>query len=113
VKQHPVLGARLILSSDALLDLAAVVAYEHHIKTDGSGYPTFLYRRPTHYITRLIQLCDIYNALRSARPFRPPWPAEIVSSFLNERAGFEFHPGLASALTAMMRRFESRGAWAD
>ena len=113
VTQHPVQGARLILNADAMLDEAAIVAYEHHIKTDGSGYPELTYRRPTHYLTRLIQLCDIYHALRSPRPFRPAWPAEIVSSFLTERAGFEFHPALSSSLTAMMRQYEGNGEWTD
>src|SRR5690606_31694444 len=109
LKRHPIEGARIILAADAFLDLPAIVAYEHHIRTDGSGYPTLRYRRPTHYVTRLVQLCDIYNALRSPRPFRPAWPAEIVCSFLSERAGFEYHPALATALIAMMRRYESVG----
>ena len=106
IKQHPQEGARLILESDATFDLPAIAAYEHHMKSDGSGYPKVRFPRPPHYVSRLIQLCDIYQALRSPRPFRRPWPPEIVASFLNERAGFEFHPALASALTQMMQRLE-------
>jgi putative nucleotidyltransferase with HDIG domain len=106
IKQHPQEGARLILEADATFDLPAIVAYEHHMKADGSGYPKLRFPRPPHYVSRLVQLCDIYQALRSPRPFRRPWPPEIVASFLNERAGFEFHPALASALTLMMQRLE-------
>lgn len=106
IKEHPIEGARIILASDPSLELAAVVAYEHHLKVDGSGYPRLTYPRPGHYVSRLVQLCDIYHALRSPRPFRQAWPREIIYSFLNERAGFEFHPALAAALTRMTQQLD-------
>lgn len=106
IKEHPIEGARVILTSDPSLELAATVAYEHHLKVDGSGYPRLTYPRPGHYVSRLVQLCDIYHALRSPRPFRQPWPRDIIYSFLNERAGFEFHPALAAALTRMTQQLD-------
>jgi putative nucleotidyltransferase with HDIG domain len=106
IKDHPVEGARIIMASDASLELAATVAYEHHLKVDGSGYPKLTFPRPGHYVSRLVQLCDIYHALRSPRPFRQPWPRDIIYSFLNERAGFEFHPALAAALTRMTQQLD-------
>jgi HD-GYP domain-containing protein (c-di-GMP phosphodiesterase class II) len=102
VKRHPEEGARIVLAADASLDLAAIVAYEHHIKIDGSGYPRPTFRRSAHYVSRLVQVCDVYHALKSPRPFRPPWPDEIITSFLTERAGFEFHPALAAALVVLV-----------
>lgn len=104
IKQHPVEGARLIVQADASLELAAVVAYEHHIRMDGSGYPALTFPRPSHYAARLVQLCDVYHALHSPRPFRQAWPQDIIFSFINERAGFEFDPELAHALTAMLQQ---------
>jgi putative nucleotidyltransferase with HDIG domain len=104
VKEHPVQGARALLAAGPSLELAAVVAYEHHLKVDGSGYPKLAYPRAAHYVSRLVQLCDVYHALCSPRPFRPPWPQEIIVSYLNERAGFEFHPALAASLTALLSR---------
>ncbi len=106
VKEHPLEGARIILQSDPSFELAAVVAYEQHMKVDGSGYPKPIYPRPAHYVSRLVQLCDVYHALRTPRPFRQPWPREIIYSFINERAGFEFHPALAAALTQMTQQLD-------
>lgn len=103
VKRHPEEGARIVLAADASLDLAAIVAFEHHIKIDGSGYPRPTFRRSAHYVSRLVQVCDVYHALKSPRPFRPPWPDEIIASFLTERAGFEFHPALTAALVNLVR----------
>lgn len=110
IKQHPQEGARILLQADSSLDMAAIVAFEHHMKADGSGYPKVRLPRAPHYVSRLVQLVDVYHALRSPRPFRQPWPLEIVASYLNERAGFEFHPALAIALTTLMQRLESAPA---
>ncbi|MGH7503213.1 MAG: HD-GYP domain-containing protein [Longimicrobiales bacterium] len=104
VKQHPVDGARILIAAGAQLDLAAVVAYEHHLKMDGSGYPRLHYPRSPHYVSRLVQVCDVYEALNSKRPYRPAWPTEIILSYLNERAGFEFHPALTGAFAALVQR---------
>ncbi len=110
VKRHPVEGARILLAADASLDLAAVVAYEHHLRMDGSGYPHLVYPRSAHYVSRLVQLCDVFVALASPRPYRAAWPLEIILSFLSERAGFEFHPTLSGALTELVQQFVTRNA---
>ncbi|HKJ02770.1 MAG TPA: HD domain-containing phosphohydrolase, partial [Longimicrobiales bacterium] len=48
INSHTVEGARLIIESEQNLDVAAVVAYEHHARLDGRGYPAMLYKRPGH-----------------------------------------------------------------
>jgi HD-GYP domain-containing protein (c-di-GMP phosphodiesterase class II) len=101
---HPVLGARAIIASGAPLELAAIVAAEHHVRIDGTGYPKLTYPRAGHPVSRLVQVCDNFHALRSARPFREPWPHEVVLSFLQQRAGFEFDPEPVSALVRLMNR---------
>ena len=103
VTQHPQNGAAIIIESDAGLDLAAVVAYEHHIKPDGTGYPTLIYPRTSHRVAQLIGVCDTFHALRSPRPFREPWPLEVVFSFLQQRAGFDFDPEMVGIVTKLMR----------
>jgi HD-GYP domain-containing protein (c-di-GMP phosphodiesterase class II) len=102
-KSHPREGAALLLAAHESLDLAAVVAYEHHLRMDGSGYPKLTYPRSAHFVSRLIQVCDVFCALSTDRPYRKAWPLEVILSFLDERAGFEFHPTIASALTSLVR----------
>lgn len=104
VKRHPVEGARIIIEADTALELPSVVAYEHHLRADGTGYPVLRFPRPPHYVSSMVQLCDVYHALRSPRPFRQAWPNDLAFSFINERAGFEFDPTLASAMIAMVKK---------
>lgn len=108
MNNHPVEGARLILASDANLDLAAVVAYEHHIMLNGGGYPKLTYDRPCHHISKLVHVCDVYDALRTKRPYRDAWPSAQVLAYLEERSGTEFDGELAHAFTQMMREWEPR-----
>ena len=105
---HPVEGARIIIETEEHLDLAAVVAYEHHIMIDGGGYPTLKYRRDCHYASKLVHVCDVYDALRTNRPYRSAWPAHRVMSYIREKAGSEFDSELATAFVAMMDKWESR-----
>lgn len=110
VTRHPIDGATIIVEADASLDLAAVVAYEHHVKPDGSGYPALTYPRSVHRVAQLVAVCDTYHALRSPRPFRDAWPPEIVFSFLQQRAGFDFDIEMVNVITTMMRPAEAGAA---
>jgi putative nucleotidyltransferase with HDIG domain len=103
LRKHPVDGARLILAREQKLDLAATVAYEHHIMLNGLGYPRFRYQRETHFASRLVHLCDVFDALCTARPYRDAWATEMALAYLEERAGTDFEPQLAEAFTGMMR----------
>ena len=102
MNRHPTDGARLILESNKNLDLAAVVAYEHHVMVDGGGYPKFRYPRACHPASRLIHVCDVFDALRTHRPYREAWPLDRVFAELRERAGIEFDPQLVEPFIAMI-----------
>jgi putative nucleotidyltransferase with HDIG domain len=105
---HTVAGARIIIETEEHLDLAAVVAYEHHIMIDGGGYPTLKYRRDCHYASKVVHVCDVYDALRTHRPYRSAWAADKVLSYIVEKSGLEFDPDLAAAFTTMMRKWENQ-----
>jgi putative nucleotidyltransferase with HDIG domain len=103
MNQHPVDAAKMILESEEELELAAVVAYEHHIMLNGGGYPTVHYPRECTLASRLVHVCDVFDALSTTRPYREAWPLEKVLSYLEERAGTEFDPDLVTTFTRMMR----------
>jgi len=108
IQNHTVEGARILLASGRGMELAATVAYEHHLSFTGEGYPKLTYRRQTHEASRLVQVCDVYDALRTRRPFRPPWPADRAIRFLQEKAGSHLDPEYVSAFVRMIRLWEPR-----
>lgn len=110
INRHPVDGARLLLDTERGLDTAAIVAYEHHIMHDGGGYPSLHYCRACHSASRLAHVCDVYDALRTHRPYRTAWSSEQVLEYIRQRAGTEFDPDVASSFVAMMGQWEHRFA---
>ena len=106
MQQHPVAGARLIIESGRRLDLAAAVAHEHHIMINGHGYPKRHYDRDCHKASKIVHVCDVFDALRTRRPYRDSWESERALAYIEERAGTEFEPEAATAFVAMMRKAE-------
>jgi putative nucleotidyltransferase with HDIG domain len=106
MNSHPAEGAKLILASDSEMDLAAVVAYEHHVMINGGGYPRFIYQRACHQASRFVHVCDVYDALRTHRPYRDAWPADKILAYIEERSGVEFDGPIAHAFTRMITEWE-------
>ena len=107
MQQHPTAGAKLIIESGRRLDLAAAVAHEHHIMINGHGYPKRHYDRDCHKASKLVHVCDVFDALRTRRPYRDAWESARVLTYIEERAGTEFEPEAATAFVTMMRKAES------
>ena len=108
IQSHTVEGAMILLASGASMALPATVAYEHHLSFNGEGYPELTFKRQTHEVSRLIQVCDVYDALRTRRPFRPPWPAARTIKFLEEKAGTHLDPEYVPAFVQMIGTWEPR-----
>ena len=108
IQTHPVEGARMLLEAGTRMELAATVAYEHHRRFDGEGYPQLVFQRETHEVSRLVQVCDVYDALRTARPFRASWPAARAVGFLQEGSGSHLDPQYVKAFLEMIKGWEPR-----
>ena len=70
MQTHPVEGARLLAGRPGVPDVAAIVAYEHHMHLDGTGYPDRLRGNRPHLASQIVQQADVYDALRTHRPYR-------------------------------------------
>ncbi|MFC1662279.1 HD-GYP domain-containing protein [Gemmatimonadota bacterium] len=107
---HPEEGAKIILAAEDQLDLAAVVAYEHHIKINGGGYPKLTHPRKCHHASDLVHVCDVFDALRTDRPYRGAMSTAKALGVIRQGAGEEFHPRLARSFIDMMEQWETRVA---
>ena len=108
IETHPVEGARIILSRHRNMELAATVAYEHHINLDGSGYPRYTYPRDAHFASKLVHVCDIYDALCARRPYRDAFRPEQALVIVEDQSGRHLDPDLVQAFGTMIRQARSR-----
>ncbi|WP_346391771.1 nitrate- and nitrite sensing domain-containing protein [Sulfurimonas sp. NWX79] len=95
MKTHANIGYELFRDSDKpLLKTAAIIAYEHHEKYDGSGYPRGLKGEKIHIYGRITALADVFDALGSDRCYKKAWDDERIFKFLKEERGKHFDPQL-------------------
>ncbi len=98
MKQHAQIGhAVLSANSSPLLQVAAEIAYTHHEKFDGSGYPRGLKGDDIPLFGRIVAVADVFDALTSERPYKKAWSVEDASALLKEGAGSHFDPTCVSA----------------
>src|SRR2546425_3930043 len=77
---------------------------------NGDGYPVLQFRRDCHEGSKLVHVCDVYDALRTHRPYREAWPQSKTLSYIEDRAGTEFDPELAGAFVRKMCPCAPHGA---
>lgn len=109
VRLHSTDGAQLLLRRGQ--ELAAIVAHEHHMRPDGGGYPARRYQRPLHPVTRLVTVCDVYDALCSHRPFRQPWMRDMALKYLFARTNSHFDQETVVAFETMMAQWAPPVVW--
>ena len=108
MNQHPVDGARIILRGGDDMEMAATVAYEHHIMLNGGGYPTLHYKRACGTASRLVHVCDVYDALCTKRPYRDAWSSEDTVAYLESRVGEEFDPDIVATFIRTLRQGDAQ-----
>jgi len=94
IKEHPSIS-RGILESFPSLAALANVAVHHHERYDGRGYPDGLESDDIPYGARILAIADAFDAMISARPYKPPMPLEKALSEIEKNAGTQFDPLLA------------------
>ena len=93
MKQHAVIGYELLINnSSPLLKIAAEIAYTHHEKFDGSGYPRGLSGEEIPLFGRIVAVADVFDALTSERPYKRAWSIEDATKLLRSGSGKHFDP---------------------
>jgi len=93
IKTHSQIGHDLLSGSgNKTLDLAALVALEHHEKWNGKGYPNGFSGCNIHLISRIVAVADVLDSLISDRCYKKGWEKEKVRKFFREQRGEQFDP---------------------
>jgi putative two-component system response regulator len=77
--------------------MASRIAVTHHEKWDGSGYPLGLAGEDIPIEGRMVAVADVFDALSSARPYKPPFPREKALSIMQDLRGKHFDPRILDA----------------
>ena len=99
MRTHASLGSQWLSGSRLpLLQLAAIIAEDHHENWDGSGYPRGLSGEQISIGGRITALADVFDALGSKRCYKEPWPAHEIRDFIHAQSGVKFDPRLVELL---------------
>lgn len=105
MKRHPVKGARYLLEIPGVPRLAAIVAYEHHMRENLSGYPQAPQGWRLNVASQMTSISDVFDAMRTRRPYQPPRAPHEIANLLLSKSGTEFpHPLVHNFLTIINRR---------
>ncbi|MDD3343332.1 MAG: response regulator [Sulfurospirillaceae bacterium] len=81
-------------SSRRLMKAGDIIAYQHHEKWDGSGYPQGLKQEEIHVYARIVAIADVLDALTHVRVYKQPWNFDAAANYIIERKGTQFDPYL-------------------
>jgi len=99
MRKHTVIGERVLSAAPAMSQVAKLVRSTHE-RWDGSGYPDGLAGEEIPLGSRIILICDAYNAMTEGRPYKQPVGAPLAAEALREGAGTQFDPMLVDLFVA-------------
>lgn len=94
IRRHPVIGAEILQEIEGFASIAQIVKH-HHERWDGRGYPDKLAREEIPLLSRMLAVCDTYDAMINARCYRSPFTVKQTLNELDRCAGGQFDPVIA------------------
>jgi len=106
MKRHSQLGFDMLKNSNRpLIKLAASIAYEHHERWDGKGYPNKLIAEEISVVGRITAVADVFDALGSDRCYKKAWPLEKILVLFTEGKSKQFDPDMVDILLNNIEEF--------
>jgi putative nucleotidyltransferase with HDIG domain len=105
MKQHVVDGAHILRRTPEMPALAPVVAFEHHLRQDLSGYPENVGHRELNLCTQIVSIADVYDALRSNRVYRQGLPSDRIKAIMTQKDSPAFNGKLLRRFINLMGIF--------
>lgn len=106
MRDHPLLGVRILNNyKETLGILPLVVALEHHLHYDLTGYPKLAYPQKPHVASMMVSICDVYDALALKRTYKKDFPPNKIYDLMMTNKGKIFDPELLDKF------FQGTGVW--
>jgi len=104
MQTHPVRGAEYLLDSPGVPRMAVLNAYEHHLRFDLRGYPLVKNEWQQNLCSQLTSISDVYDSLRTKRPYRDPIELDVVLFNIEQLTGTQLHPLLVENFLLLMKK---------
>jgi HD-GYP domain-containing protein (c-di-GMP phosphodiesterase class II) len=111
IKRHPGAGRALLEELGGFPEPVRRLVSDHHERLDGKGYPRGLEAGAIDLETRILTVCDVYDALVSDRVYRSAWPTDKALALLHEESGTAFDPDVVAALERVLGTAEAAPTW--
>ena len=102
IKRHPEWGLKLLRELGGFASSVHELVHDHHERLDGKGYPRGLDGESIDLETRILTVCDVYDALVSNRVYRSAWPQDRALALLREESGTAFDDTCVAALESVV-----------
>lgn len=113
MKTHTTIGYKILSRSNTdLFSMAAEIAWCHHEKWNGAGYPRGLKAEAIPESARIVAVADVFDALTMKRPYKEPWPIDKAINLLREDSGSHFDPRLVETFIDVIDEIKTaRSRW--
>lgn len=103
MRRHPEIGANILAhSTSPWLETSRVIALNHHERWDSTGYPQGLHGENIPLLGRIVAVADVFDALTSARPYKPAWPVPQAVATLQKGSDPQFEPRIVAAFVDLL-----------
>jgi putative nucleotidyltransferase with HDIG domain len=102
MRMHVVDGAEILRRTPEMPPLAPIVAFEHHLRLDGTGYPIGVKRSALNLASMLCSIADVYDAMRSQRAYQQSFPTDRILAVLKRNDGVQFDQHLVRRFSQLM-----------